>query len=80
MAGVGGASRSAGRLAGQAGRLSKSRAVLLRSPATHSPTSDQDTPVGARGAWVAAGWRESAQRATARPQAIHTLQTPRSFS
>ena len=24
-------------------------------------------------------WRESAQRATARPQAIHALQTPRSF-
>ena len=43
VSGVGGASRAAGRLAGQAGRLSKSRAAALRSPAVHSPTRIRDT-------------------------------------
>src|SRR3954447_2971076 len=72
MAGVGGASGSAGRLAGQAGRLPKSRAVLPRSPADRSETMIQ-------GEWVqserAAGRRRSAtecaQRTRVRPQAIH---------
>ena len=38
VSGVCGASRGAGRLAGQAGRLSKRRAAALRSPAARSPT------------------------------------------
>ena len=80
---VGGFEASGGgcRLAGQAGRLFKSRTVLPRSPGTRSPTRIEIAGVPReRGSGSPEVWRESAKRTTARPQAIHTLQTPRSFS
>jgi cytosine/adenosine deaminase-related metal-dependent hydrolase len=67
VSGVCGASGGAGRLAGQAGRLFKSRAVAPRSPGSRSPTMSRQ----------AANFFE---REPGRRRTIHTPQTPRSFS
>ena len=68
---------------GQAGCLFKSLGVLPRSPGTHSPRTYPGIPREVRASGlrvVAALAGEPARSArTARAQAIHALQTPRSF-
>src|SRR6266850_5618649 len=63
------------------GTPSQEPAGAPAKPRTTLAHSDQDCEPAARvGFGSPQVWRESAQRTTARPQAIHAPQTPRSFS